>query len=60
MRRMIEHIGRLVLKGFSHEERHAFFEGLCEGLTRVFAEPDAKPSESGAQAVHGIAREIKS
>ena len=41
MQRVIVHIDQLVLKGFRHEDRHAFAANLQEELTRQLAEPDA-------------------
>lgn len=41
MQRVIVHIDSLVLKGFRHEDRHAFALGLQEELGRQFAEPGA-------------------
>ena len=41
MQRVIVHIDQLVLKGFRHEDRHAFAASLQEELTKQFAEPDA-------------------
>jgi hypothetical protein len=38
MQRVIVHIDHLVLKGFRHEDRHAFASGLQEELTRQLAE----------------------
>lgn len=43
VKRVIVHIGRLVLKGFRHEDRHALAEGLREELGRQFAESTASP-----------------
>jgi hypothetical protein len=84
MKRVVVHIGRLVLKGFRHEGWRALSEGLREKLPRLFAEPDAtrhllsqgdlshlkigavriepeaEPSEIGAQTARGMVREIKS
>lgn len=41
MTRVVVHIDRLVLTGFSHPDRHALAEGLQQELGRLFANPDA-------------------
>jgi hypothetical protein len=41
MKRVVVHIGRLVLKGFQYEGCHALSEGLREKLPPLFVEPDA-------------------
>jgi hypothetical protein len=38
MTRVVVHIDRLVLRGFRHEDKHAFAEGLQEEISRLFAD----------------------
>ncbi len=43
MQRVIVHIDQLVLKGFRHEDRHAFAAGLQEQLSKQLAMPGITP-----------------
>lgn len=53
MTRIVLHIDRLVLKGFRHEDRHAFAAGLQAELERLLADPDAR---AGLASMHDSSR----
>lgn len=41
MKRVVVHIGRLVLKGLRHEDRQAIELGVRQRLEQVFGDPQA-------------------